>query len=140
MHGSLSPSTNFTEWCRCYSQQLPSSAPSFDGGLMIQSSTSFSLTIPYLYSDQYEFCISPTSNAVSGTRYYFRIQGGVGSGYDRIPSTVYTGPVLTFGSNKHWVHDGNTEWECECTEPEHDRTVLVRYKFGKLQRQRPWSP
>jgi hypothetical protein len=93
----LAPSSHFTDGAGTTEPlgQFPKSAVNFGGGLMIQSSSTFGLTILYLYSYEYEFCIIPTSNAVSGTRYYFRIQGGVGSGYDRTPSIVYTSPVVT---------------------------------------------
>ena len=89
----LAPSSHFTN-NQATTHQLPENSPHFGYGFMIQSSSTFGLSIDPNYSSEMEFCISPTSNALSG-RYYFKIQGGQNPAYPLIPSTVYISPVVT---------------------------------------------
>ena len=98
----LSPSANFTNGDGTTVQFGGDYFSNYQSGLMIQSSSSFSINLPAITSSEYEFCITPTANAVSPTTYRFQIQysgGGVIDHYDTYPTLLYAAPgAITYAA------------------------------------------
>ncbi|MBI2429168.1 MAG: fibronectin type III domain-containing protein [Ignavibacteriales bacterium] len=89
-HWKLNTSGNFADGDATTNQL--STSYTFAAGNIYESSTTFSASIGAASSEEYEFCISPTQNTVSGTTYYFRIlnsAGGSIEGYGTTPTLYY---------------------------------------------------
>jgi len=133
----LSRSANFFDGDSTTSQLTDNYT--FSGGVMIDSTDTVSYSLPVSSSDEYEFCIAPTSHAASATLYYFRMQDlatgpfpgppPYGPGYDRTPTLLY---LNGFGAaTKAATYIGGTSATLNGTVYPDNVSTTVRFVYGR---------